>query len=176
MIIARLATWLIDFASRREPDVIIGGVDDPYLLRWFLIPRNPLFNLYLHQFRRSDDDRALHDHPWFNLSVLLRGGYVEHTIAAGGVHRQVRRRAGQFALRSPWRAHRIELPIRRIVTLTPDGRRSWQAIPVPCWTLFVTGPRMRAWGFHCRDAGWVHWRRFTDPATNGATVGKGCAQ
>ena len=46
-----------------------------------------MFNLYLHEFSRSDDDRALHDHPWlFNLSVLLSGTYVEHTIDAGGIH------------------------------------------------------------------------------------------
>lgn len=35
---------------------------------------------------RSDDDRALHDHPWVNMSILLEGTYTEHTIAQGGVH------------------------------------------------------------------------------------------
>lgn len=86
----RLANWLIERATRRPPDFVIGGAERPYLLRWWLIPRNPVFNVYLHQFMRSDDDRALHDHPWANCSVLLRGAYTEHTIAAGGIeHRQV---------------------------------------------------------------------------------------
>ena len=53
--------------------------------RWWVIPRNKWFNVYLHHFLRSDDDRALHDQPWWNLSILLDGEYTEHTIAAGGV-------------------------------------------------------------------------------------------
>jgi hypothetical protein len=58
--------------------------------RWWVIPRNKFFNIYLHHFLHSDDDRALHDHPWWNVSILLRSGsYVEHTIAAGGVGRAV---------------------------------------------------------------------------------------
>jgi hypothetical protein len=171
----RIDNWLVSLGERRSPDVIIGEVANPYLLRWHLLPRNPVFNVYLHQFRRSDDDRALHDHPWFNVSRLLRGSYVEHTIAAGGIHRRRVRRAGAWALRSPWRAHRIELPNRRLVTLEADGKRRWRQVPMPCWTLFITGPRLREWGFHCADTGWIHWRTFTDPATGGKTVGKGCA-
>lgn len=39
--IAALAAWLIRrIAERRPPDFIIGRVDDPYLLRWWVIPRN----------------------------------------------------------------------------------------------------------------------------------------
>lgn len=34
--------------------------------------------------------------------------------------------------------------------------------------------RRAKWGFHCPN-GWRHWREFTDPLTNGATTGKGCA-
>ena len=36
-------------------------------------------NAYLHQFLRSDDDRANDGHPWHNVSTLLRGRYREHT-------------------------------------------------------------------------------------------------
>lgn len=43
-------------------DFTIGGHERPYLLRWFIIPRNRFFNIYLHKFLRSDDDRALLDH------------------------------------------------------------------------------------------------------------------
>lgn len=145
-------------ADRRPPDVVIGGHDDPYLLRWFVIPRNPVFNVYLHLFLRSDDDRALHDHPWVNCSVLLDGAYTEHTIEAGGIERRTRRQAGDWYIRPSGKmAHRIELT---------DG---------PCWTLFITGPRYREWGFHCPRAGWVHWKRFTAADDPGA-VGKGCDQ
>lgn len=157
--IKRLHQFLLArIAHRRFPDVVIGGHDDPYLLRWFVIPRNPVFNVYLHLFLRSDDDRALHDHPWANCSVLLEGAYTEHTIGAGGINHHTRRQAGDWYVRPSGKmAHRIELT---------DG---------PCWTLFITGPRYREWGFHCPDAGWVHWKRFTAADDPGA-VGKGCDQ
>lgn len=147
---------LIAVSGRRNPDVVIGGMDDPYLRRWWLIPRNRWFNVYLHHFMRSDDDRALHDHPWWNLSVLLRGRYVEHTIAAGGINRRTEMRAGDWKFRRARAAHRIELV---------DGA---------CWTLFITGPRLREWGFHC-PRGWVHWKIFTDPADHGK-IGRGCGE
>lgn len=177
MIFQRVADALIRRVTRRAPDVVIGGHADPYLLRWWIIPRNRLFNLYLHEFRRSDDDRALHDHPWFNLSLLLRGCYIEHTIAAGGVHRRRRRLAGDIVARSPWHAHRIELVRRWLAVLEQDGFSHQRvAGEVPCWTLFITGPVLRDWGFHCALRGWVHWRKFTDPASGGTTIGRGCDQ
>src|SRR5690606_35831081 len=89
-VIRRLIDWYI---ARRPPDFIVGGAERPYLKRWWLIPRNPIFNVYLHQFLRDDDDRALHDHPWPWCSILLDGSYIEHTIAAGGIHRRQLRQA-----------------------------------------------------------------------------------
>ena len=146
---------LLAVVDRRPPSFVIGGADSPYLRRWRLLPRNPVFNAYLHQFLRSDDDRALHDHPWANCSILLKGEYTEHTIAAGGVHHRRVLSAGAVRLRLSGRfAHRIELH---------DG---------PCWTLFVVGPRYREWGFHC-PGGWIHWKRFTASDDRGA-IGAGC--
>ena len=151
----KIADWLITRITRRPPDFIIGGADRPYLRRWFVIQRNRLFNVYLHQFLRSDDDRALHDHPWANCSILLRGSYVEHTIAAGGINRRQAMQAGAVRMRWSGRlAHRVE-------------------IDAPCWTLFITGPRYRSWGFHCPDQGWIDWERFTASEDRGA-IGKGC--
>lgn len=151
-----LSQRIIDWAVARSPHFIIGGHENPYLLRWFLIPRNPVFNIYVHLFLRSDDDRALHDHPWCNLSAILEGQYTEHTIAAGGINVKTVRSAGQWCFRHSGKlAHRIELT---------NGA---------CWTLFVTGPRYRELGFHCPDTGWIHWKRFTAADDKGAT-GKGC--
>ena len=144
--------------ANRPPDLVIGDPAQPYMRRWYAIPRNPLFNIYLHQILRSDDERALHDHPWLNLSVLLAGFYREHTIAAGGIHRRALRTAGDLKARTPWSAHRLEV-----------------FEDFPCLTLFITGPRLRAWGFHCPEAGWRHWRDFTSGA-RGETVGRGCGE
>lgn len=140
--------------ASRAPDVLIGKQDDTYMRRWWVIPRNRFFNIYLHHFLRSDDDRALHDHPWWNASILLWGRYTEHTIAAGGVNRRVEYAAGAIKLRGAKYAHRVELT---------DG---------PCWSLFITGPMLREWGFHC-PAGWRPWQQFVDPTDRGK-IGKGC--
>ena len=141
-------------AARRDPDFIIGTLDNPYLLRWFVIPRNSIFNIYLHNFRRSDDDRALHDHPWLNLSILLDGEYIEHTIAPGGINRRIRYAAGNLKFRGARSAHRVELNTGS------------------CWTLFITGPRLRDWGFHCPN-GWKPWQEFTKAGSPGE-IGPGC--
>lgn len=156
-LILHVAPRLIARAGKRAPDFVVGGDDDPYLKRWWLIPRNRWFNVYLHHFLRSDDDRALHDHPWWNLSVLLDGRYVEHTISAGGINIRSERQAGDRKFRRAGAAHRIELAAG------------------PCWTLFITGPRLREWGFHC-PRGWVHWRDFTNPGDGGRTIGRGCGE
>lgn len=128
-----LRKWL-----RGEPHQIIGTNSDPYLLRWYIIPRNPVVNLYLHQFLRSDDDRALHDHPWWFWSVVLAGHYYEHR--ADG--RRIRRRAGSIAYRSATTRHRVELPISQ-------DRFSLLRREESCWTVVLTGPRRRIWGFWC---------------------------
>ncbi|HVI60085.1 MAG TPA: hypothetical protein VM619_14600 [Luteimonas sp.] len=173
----RLATWLFrllfdNIVLAREPDFIVGADNSngAYLLRWWVIPRNRLFNVYLHQFLRDDDDRALHDHPWAWCSFLLQGQYMEHTIAAGGIHRRQLRQAGSLKLSGPRRAHRVEL-LREIVD-NGDPIVQLSDPPVPCWTLFITGPVVRRWGFHC-PKGWVDFERFTKPGATGE-VGSGC--
>lgn len=150
-----LHSLILGWARHRNADFVIGGADDPYLRRHWLIPRNPIFNIYVHEFCRSDDDRALHDHPWMNCSILLEGEYVEHTIRAGGIHCAEVLKAGDIRVRwSGKLAHRIELH---------NGK---------CWTLFITGPVYRVWGFHCPKR-WVPWREFVDERDSGA-IGRGC--
>ena len=155
---ARLSTTV----AVRAPDFVVGATSPggAYLRRWYVIPRNRWFNVHLHQFLRDDDDRALHDHPWWSASLMLDGAYIEHTIAPGGIHRREMIEAGTLRVRSAAHAHRIELLARR-------GDRK------PCWTLFITGPVVRRWGFHCPQQGWIDFVRFTRPGNTGET-GAGC--
>jgi hypothetical protein len=131
------------------PDFIIG---DNYLRRWWIIPRNEGCNVYLHEILHSDDDRALHDHPWDNTSMLLMGSYIEHT-PEGAFLREV----GSIVSRKATDAHRLEIP---------EGGRAV--------SLFMTGPKLREWGFHCPQ-GWRHWRDFVDQRDKGQ-VGRGCGE
>jgi hypothetical protein len=153
-----ISNWAFKKMADRQPDYVIGGWENPYMFRWWIIPRNRFFNIYLHCIVRSDDDRALHDHPWLNCSILINGRYIEHTIEPGGIERRVERKAGSIVWRRPTAAHRLEV-------LNGEGAIS----------LFITGPRVRDWGFHCPQAGWVHWQDFTS-GDNGALIGKGCDQ
>lgn len=151
-----LRKLLLRIGKSRPPDFIIGAPGDDYLRRWFVIPRNPVFNIYLHEFIRSDDDRALHDHPWWNVSLLISGEYVEHTMPQGGVNVRKRYTAGDLKFRTAKYAHRVELTAGA------------------CWSLFITGPRIRDWGFHCPTR-WVHWQEFTKP-NNPGEIGRGCGE
>jgi hypothetical protein len=160
--------WLLRrlkrMADSRPADNVIGGREHPYLRRWHVIPRNPIFNIYFHEFRRSDDDRAPHDHPWINISWLLEGSYVEWVDSPYIDAYEARlRRPGALIARRPKTMHRIQLH------RDDGGEEMW------VYTLFITGPRVRQWGFRC-PKGWVHWREFTSHSTTGdsTVVGKGC--
>ncbi len=142
--------YLFDIAQSRPPDYVIGDPATPYLKRWWVIPPNKNFNVYLHHILRDDDDRALHDHPWDNTSLVLMGILREvmpgrgRTLFAGeSVHRKATDR------------HRLEVD--------PGG----------AWTLFTTGPRVREWGFWCEGTRFVPWQEFCK-VDNPREVGKGC--
>lgn len=146
----------------RKADFAIGGWEDPYLLRWYVLPRNRWINLYLHKFCRDDDDRALHDHPWWFVSVMIRGMYTE-IIAQDPEANSGRgfvRSAPSIAFRRAEHRHRVVL------------ERDDAGEIVPCWTLVITGPRVRDWGFWCPQ-GFVHWKDFTT-GDQGEKVGRGC--
>jgi hypothetical protein len=175
------------FAAQRPPNFVVGETnpDGPYLLRWYVTPwrgwfqgiakealnawqrvivavtRRCLPNLYLHKFMRDDDDRALHDHPSWAISYIGRGGYFEHTIADGGIHHRRFYGPGSLRFMRVTHTHRIEL------------MRDADGDPIPCWTLFLFGPTIRDWGFHCPERGWVPWQEFTADGKPGE-VGKGC--
>lgn len=162
--------WFMKFL--RKPDVIIGDVEDPYLVRWWVIPRNKFFNIYLHLFMKSDEDRALHDHPWYSLSFILTNGYKEvwqlvKPVYASGLlawNKTFERKPFQFIFRKADQAHRIILY---------DNNINGVVSPKPTWSLFLTGPVIRKWGFYCPNK-WVLWTDFVAPTEEGNKVGKGC--
>ena len=160
-----LKQWAKGWLSRK-PHFIIG---DRCLLRWYVIPRNPWLNVYLHKFLHDDEDRALHDHPWWFISVMLKGEYWEvvneRFIEDSSTYSEwVSRTAPSIAFRKATHAHRVVL------------ERNDNQQPMPCWTLVITGRVIRDWGFHCPQ-GWRHWKEFTaynDGKGDYGQVGRGC--
>ena len=146
-----MQAWAWRTMARRH-DFAIGELRNPYLLRWWIIPRNEQQNVYLHRILRDDDDRALHDHPWANTSYLIAGRYREITPDGSFI-----REPGSIVQRQATDMHRLELI---------DGE--------PAISLFFTGPKVREWGFDCPN-GWVHWKDFT-AGDNGELVGRGCGE
>lgn len=157
--------WLTGWLSG-GPHFIIGGKANPYVYRWYVVPRNPLLNVYLHKFLRDDEDRALHDHPWWFLSLILKGGYQEivdiENAPTPGFTRTITRNPLSLAFRPALHRHRVVL--HRAIE---NHRRM-----VPAWTVVVTGRKVREWGFWC-PKGFVQWQVFTDPGDYGQ-VGRGC--
>jgi len=149
--------WINYFLRKtfyRPPNVKIQRDGKPYLDRWHIIPRNRFFNIYLHHFLQSDHDEALHDHPWCNVSLLLTGGYTEWVpVYAKNTYyyeeniKPIRRSRRGVVFRFGSSAHRIELD------------RDENGNEIPIWTLFITGPKYREWGFYCKSA-WTHWINF----------------
>lgn len=135
-----IGEWLRILLSGRPHQVIGEDPGNPYLLRWFLIPRNPVINIYRHRFCRSDPS-VPHDHPWHFASLVVRGRYREV-----GEGRTIVRRPGSVAFRRASSRHRVEL------------------LGHPVTTVIITGPRCRRWGFWCpRPAGppaFVPWQQF----------------
>lgn len=152
-----------------KPDQTIGGSSNPYMKRWFLSRDEGKGRRYLHHILRADDDRALHDHPWWNISIVLIGGYVEVEPRRNGDPVLIRkwRGPGSVVFRRASQRHRIELPDPEF----PD--HPVKTAPLSCWSLFITGPKSRDWGFWCSPSKWVHWRDFT---SDHIASGKGCQE
>jgi len=170
MIIRIIKTFISLFY--RKPDVIIGrSGPDVYLRRWYVIPRNPVFNIYLHNFLMSDIDKYLHTHSYlFNISILLNSSYLEH-LPKNNEEWLKGSREEIVVQRYPWRpilrfgqaTHRIEL-FNDI-----NGR------PKPVWTIFIIGPNNgKSWGFWCPFGLRDHKEFLKNTDETLSVTGRGC--
>lgn len=125
-----------------------------YMHRYYLFLKDRKrfpFNVTLHKIVRSDDP-IFHDHPWPYMTVVLKGGYWEHTpifdnngklvgenIEFKGPGSIVRRGAKEF--------HWLEL----------DNDK-------PAVTLFFMGTQQREWGFLVELKNgvtrWIKWTHY----------------
>ncbi|HLL28608.1 MAG TPA: hypothetical protein VKT73_13270 [Xanthobacteraceae bacterium] len=127
--------------------------------RWHIL-KTRFGGVYVHLFHHDDDDRAIHDHPWSSISLLLQGTQREIYAAPGSDPKDALQhsfrtlREGAITVRPASFAHRIELT-------------SFKAM-----TLFIVGPKTREWGFWC-PKGFRHWIEYCKPDAMGE-IGRGC--
>jgi hypothetical protein len=146
------------------------AIGDPVFLRRWTIVGVDSWGLLLHQFVRSDHDRACHDHPWNYLTFILWGGYWERFLpinapAARACFERMEWRRPWSLLYRPaiWR-HRIEL--ERTWDRPPDfdPSRTYPFKDRASWSLVFVGPRRQPWGFWVPDylggLTWCWWRKY----------------
>lgn len=152
-VVVNIAYWLKKcFPFKKK--IIKRNDGSPYLIR-YTICQFGCFSIKLHKILISDF-ACLHDHPWAFISIILRGGYIEHTKKKGptleagsyvykGFAESRLYGAGSVLYRQANHAHRLE-------------------IHQPAWTLVVTFKKTRDWGFYT-PFGWVGWRQYNQDET-----------
>lgn len=97
-----------------------------YLKRWVI--NFWLFSIRLHHWRSSDDRRYFHDHPWWFITVVLKGGYID--VSPQGKDKLT---TGSIRWRSAYHRHYVRVASRG------------------CWSLLLTGRSFRHWGFWVKN-------------------------
>lgn len=130
---------------------------EDYMDRYYIFlkdRKNFPFNVTLHRIKKSDDP-IMHDHPWPYMTIILKGGYWEHTPVCDENGKQIAqvsnwRGPGSIIKRSAKEYHWLEL----------DENVG------PVTTLFFMGPQQREWGFLSKNK-WIdhvtYLRNITKP-------------
>jgi len=125
---------MIKFLDFLNPMISRTPDGEEYLRRYFIF-ESERFRIYLHKISLSDADPCMHDHPWWFVTFILRGGYIEHTPKG-----TFERKPGQVRYNPiPW-LHRLELK-------------------KPAWTLLIGGRVKRTWGFMTPN-GWMPFDEY----------------
>lgn len=140
--------------------VIVNCNHEPYLYRWYLL-RTKRVAIFIHKFTRSDEDRALHDHPWDFFVLPVWRGYIEHSSRNLTLDEKlVVVRLSQADLNAPVPMWRRVLPIIGARFRRGEYRHRVELIDgKPAWSIFIRFTERRAWGFWPRE-GFTAWNKW----------------
>lgn len=140
---ARLRNAFLDAAKAFPHRTIVRSDHTPYLTRYSL-GQVGRWTVLLHHFHQGDQDPRCHDHPWdMSFSLMLAGGYLETRLGAHGYLWNRVVRPGALNIIRGDDFHRVELIDRDAGAVT----------------IFVTGTRVKSWGFRNHETGVVQpWR------------------
>jgi len=112
------------------------------------------FTLRYHVFLKGDQDRHMHDHPWWFITFPLDDyyEYVDPAFLKRNAFRGFKPgMARTKQLVRKWRFHFRPATYRHIVLDPPEGK--------PVRTLVIAGGRSRSWGFWV-DGEFVYYREY----------------
>lgn len=155
------AGWVIRRALRTPYRHLRHADGRPYMDRYWLFRigggEYPWFGARVHHILSSDNDLAMHDHPWPFVSIILRGGYREVRLAC------------DFPRERNWYTNvgdRATLVTSHDYTAGAVLFRrasTWHLLHLApgqeAVTLFITLPKLQSWGFLWRSRK-VDWREF----------------
>ena len=135
----------MEYLGRRR--IIYDREDnEPYLERYYIFLKDRVsfpFNIFIHNFKKGDDETDLHDHPWGYFTLILSGGYWEYfyddiPLLINGEqdlyeYKKIQKKwrgQGFWQIKNNNYSHRIELA---------DDKH--------CITLFIPFKKMKDWGF-----------------------------
>lgn len=128
---------------------------EDYLHRYYLFLKDRVkfpFNVTLHKIVKSDDP-IFHDHPWPYMTIVLRGGYWEHTPVYD-------KNGKMFAEFTTWRGPGS-------VVIRKAHEYHWLEMDESvgsATTLFFMGPQQREWGFMTKTKTggnrWIQWENY----------------
>lgn len=122
--------------------------DSLYLMRYVIL-RTKWISIYIHRFMDSDHE-VPHDHPWACISLALRGTMRE---VIWDVEDQ--KESSRFVKPGSL----IYRPIRHCHKLQVKGVLPYEKREDAPMTLFITGPRVKPWGFVEKD-NWTLWTSY----------------
>lgn len=156
-----LVDYLLNKASHSPYVHLEGYMNRYWLLKPQPYPHNLSMGARIHEILSSDSDRHFHDHPWWNISVILRGQYMEempvdqeqHPAFDNAYKKFALRRTGDVVYRGAKHRHRIHLI---------DDK--------PVISLFIFGREEQDWGFFTHNGKIGHREYLADPGRHDDSV------
>jgi len=110
-----------------------GGLPEcPYFKRWAIIFNK--WSVRLHRWYGDDDSRAPHNHPYWFITFVIRGGYDDVSYEVD--ENKICTVKDMDKLRAfSWR-YRPADHLHQVLNVRPNT-----------WTILITGPAVARWGF-----------------------------
>jgi hypothetical protein len=112
----------------------LGEVECPYAHRYVFLFFG--YALRIHVWKRSDDKRFMHSHPWWFMTFVLKGSYTDVYDENGIVKKDTLKRFS-FRFRKADHKHYVDVPKGGCITILLTGR------PIQKWGFWIDGKMKR---------------------------------